>query len=264
MRTEILLVTPEMAKEFLKRNIGNRPCYQKTVLDYARQMKDGEWRLTGQGISISKNGLILDGQHRLEAVIKANTPIEFLVITGVDDDTFANYDVGKNRSFSDVFYIEGIKSYTRMSSIITSYHRRSNGVALAESTKKLSKKNAIDLYYKHASLFTEILKESERYYNSGLMTISFMGGFIAYLIIDKKHLPDKVFSFFEQLTSGRDVENNTILLFRDILIKDLAGRYKMSPKMKESLLATTWNRYVQGVELKVLKYYTDKEIEEII
>ena len=38
----------------------------------------------------------------------------------------------------------------------------------------------------------------------------------------------------------------------------------MYKKMKESLLATTWNRYVQGVELKVLKYYTDKEIEEII
>lgn len=266
MNTEIKLVTPEMAMELLKRNINNRRLSERTVGYYAEQMRNNEWRLTGQGISISENGVILDGQHRLEAVVRAKTPVKFLIIYGVKDDTFANYDVGKNRSFGDVFDIQGIPYSSLVSSIIVSYHRRILGITHRPDHKKqLSKKNALTLYYKNAELFKEIAKNSTRIYSySRLLRAAYMGGFMAYLIIEKKHSPEKVYSFFDQILSGRNIENNTILLLRDNLIKDGTGRYKMSPKMKDALIIITWNRYVKGVEINRLRYSTEKEIEEII
>lgn len=270
MNAKVVLITPEKAQELLKRNTDNRPLRYKTVLFYAEEMKRGNWRLTGQGISISQSGRILDGQHRLEAIIKSGCPISMLLIEGVADDTFSTYDTGKNRSYSDIFSIAGIKNSTQVSSTISNYYKwKMNFSSVMDSrvegSVSLSKKMALNIYYENPEFFQEVtLKAIALVAKTKLLSQAYLGGFMSYLILEKKHNSEKVFSFAEQVMTGRDIENNTINLFRDVLIRDLSERYKMTEKMKHTLLITTWNRYVTGVELKQLKYYADKEIEQII
>lgn len=108
MKAEVVTVTPEMAKVFLSCNSSNRPLNNSVVNVYAKDMKQGNWKLGGQGISISTTGRLLDGQHRLSAIIKANVPVTMLVCSDVDD-TNANFDNGKKRSITDQYKIKNDK-----------------------------------------------------------------------------------------------------------------------------------------------------------
>lgn len=99
MKAEVKTVTPEMAKEYLKLNTSNRTLRTSKVRAYARDMLNGTWQLTGQGITISKDGVLLDGQHRLEAIVLANKPIDMLVVTEADNTYM--YDCGLKRSYGD-------------------------------------------------------------------------------------------------------------------------------------------------------------------
>ena len=102
MNPQVQLVTPEMAKEYLAKNTDNRNKRGWWVSGLASQIKRGEWIPTHQGVGITKSGKLIDGQHRLEAIIEANIPVEMMVTTGVRDDAYKVLDNGIKRTLSDL------------------------------------------------------------------------------------------------------------------------------------------------------------------
>ena len=102
MTPQVQLVTPEMAKEYLAKNTDNRNKRGWWVSGLASQIKRGEWIPTHQGVGITKSGKLIDGQHRLEAIIEANIPVEMMVTTGVRDDAYKVLDNGIKRTLSDL------------------------------------------------------------------------------------------------------------------------------------------------------------------
>src|SRR5690554_4199143 len=110
METTIEQITPAVALELLRLNTANRGFSQATVNFYAKQMENGEWKTTSQGIAISSDNRIIDGQHRLMAIVKTKLPQMMLVTRGLDyNEVFAVYDTGKNRTAGDVLQIRGVK-----------------------------------------------------------------------------------------------------------------------------------------------------------
>lgn len=87
IRSEVVCMTPEIAKAYLETNKGNRNVRPSQVAFLANSMTRGDWVLTHQGIAISKDGILIDGQHRLLAVIKANMAIPMMVTYGLDRKT---------------------------------------------------------------------------------------------------------------------------------------------------------------------------------
>jgi hypothetical protein len=65
-------------------------------------IKRGEWIPTHQGVAFAKSGKLIDGQHRLEAIVEANIPVEMLVVTGVRDDAYKVLDNGIKRTMADL------------------------------------------------------------------------------------------------------------------------------------------------------------------
>jgi hypothetical protein len=102
MRFEEVLVTPEVARRWLERNAGNRRVRESHVEALALAMMGGEWRLTHQGIAFDPEGNLLDGQHRLRAVVLAETPVRMTVARDVAPEAFAALDLGKARRIADV------------------------------------------------------------------------------------------------------------------------------------------------------------------
>lgn len=90
-------VTPEDAEKWLAHRESNRSIGKKMVERYANEIREGNWLVTGDAIRFAKNGKLIDGQHRLAAIIEANTPIETWVIRGLDIETMAVMDSGKKR-----------------------------------------------------------------------------------------------------------------------------------------------------------------------
>lgn len=95
----IMKITPEVATDWLEnRNLStNRNLSISTASRYAKTMSEGRWLLTHQGIAFDSDGFLIDGQHRLQAVILAATPIEMFVAVGFNNDTFAVLDSGLRR-----------------------------------------------------------------------------------------------------------------------------------------------------------------------
>lgn len=113
MKTEVMLVTPSMAREFLahlNEFDKNRPVRSRVVSQYARDMKNGDWKLTHQGIAFDEKGVLRDGQHRLLAIIESDTPVLMPVTFGLPYCSYEGIDVGVKRNTRDVFALSDEKS----------------------------------------------------------------------------------------------------------------------------------------------------------
>ena len=111
MYTSVVLITPAMASEMLSRNMKcNRPVMKSTVHSYARMMRNGNWNLTHQGIAFDENGNLIDGQHRLNAIIEANISVMMNVTYNVhrnQGETFT-IDMGRKRTYANIVSMSGI------------------------------------------------------------------------------------------------------------------------------------------------------------
>jgi hypothetical protein len=66
-------ITPETAAKMLAKNVGNRSPRMSTVRFYAAEMKAGRWQETHQALAVDCDGNLVDGQHRLLAVVASGT-----------------------------------------------------------------------------------------------------------------------------------------------------------------------------------------------
>lgn len=105
---ERMLIDPDQAMAWLETtNTNNRKFSEKHVHRLARDMADGKWRLTHEGIAFDPNGRLLDGQHRLWAIVVAGVAVEMFVWRNIDPDSMMAIDCGKTRSMSDILNIAG-------------------------------------------------------------------------------------------------------------------------------------------------------------
>lgn len=101
IKTSIVMMTPEMASALLSRNESNRNLRKYWVGELASAIKSGEWKLTHQGVAISKSGRLLDGQHRLQAIVSAGIAVPITLSENCDEESFAYIDKGVKRSIGD-------------------------------------------------------------------------------------------------------------------------------------------------------------------
>jgi hypothetical protein len=76
MKFNVEKINPQGAEFLLIKNTINRKLRPSIVRDFARQMRLNLWREnTGEAIKITSNGHLLDGQHRLTALVKAGVTL---------------------------------------------------------------------------------------------------------------------------------------------------------------------------------------------
>lgn len=122
MKTKVVLITPEIAARWLSNNSGNRRITPSRVSALASEMSSGRWILTGQAVQLDSTGRLIDGQHRLSAVVQSGVSVQMLVANGVDRSAQVVIDTGKTRSFSDVLTMNGIgNSDTRMPAVVRAF-----------------------------------------------------------------------------------------------------------------------------------------------
>lgn len=96
-------VTPAMAAIYLIANVGNRVVKKSNVAYFVKLIKNGEFFTTHQGIAFSEDGRLLDGQHRLLAIIETGIGAWVMVTRGLSDNAFQAIDFGGvRRSYSDI------------------------------------------------------------------------------------------------------------------------------------------------------------------
>ncbi len=116
-KTVKIAITPEIAEEYLSHNTHNRALTPSKVDRHVRTIQRNEWMTTHQGVALDWNGNLLDGQHRLRAIVESGRTVTMYVTTGMDPATFAVIDTGKNRSATDALHVEGYGSASKLSAV---------------------------------------------------------------------------------------------------------------------------------------------------
>lgn len=266
MDTSILkevIITPEIAMELLQTNLRNRPMNRQLVLFYTSQMEKGLWKFNGEPIIISNNNMLLDGQHRLAAIIKSKIPQKMVIVSNIDSNTFDTIDVGRIRTAGDMLSILNVKNSKQIGAFISAYSvllTNSYDILNGKKVSKLSKNEIVAEYNNNPDFWNDIYVQASRFHNKiHLMNMGSIGGYMAYLIKNKQHDVEKVTSFFNQLFFDTNIENSTIPLLREKLLKSAIGQYKLTQRYKHALIVKTWNAFILGKDFKVLSFNVDKD-----
>jgi hypothetical protein len=260
MEFKKVLITPDYARKILKTNKSNRVLRMPTILRYSKDMSNGNWKTdTAETIKISDEGNLIDGQHRLHAVIHSNQSIFFHVAYNIDRDVFKYLDTGASRSASDIFKIDGIKNAHSVTSIIQTYNRlKISGLRTLQKNQNLTNAELLDVYYENPEYWQYVCRKSDSWYDSfaKILSQSTIGGFFALFNDINK---DDSENFVNQLCTGHNITNQTIELLRKRLIQEKISIKKTSPLIRNSMILKTWNLFRKNESVKVLKFDPEKE-----
>lgn len=166
MKTSNEKFTPAMASNVLEsHNPRNRNVSESTVQAYANDMKNGRWLVTHQGLAFDENEDLIDGQHRLWAVIFANVTVEFQVTRGIPVQEVRNgvvlkpmdvIDSGRVRTTGQKMTLaHGIKNGNQVAAAVRGI------VGILDPTlrfKKMSTSNSLFIYEQYGKDIEAILE----------------------------------------------------------------------------------------------------------
>ena len=155
IRDKTELITPELAKEMLKRNKKNRPINWRKVEQYADMMDSGDWKVHSQGIVLDNHDNILTGQKRLWAVIYSNTAVHMRISRGCPEETAKYLDRGTPQSSRDLATRETGRKHSPTEASIA------RGVCVLRGILKPSNNDLAEVMAEKASWMEEILKQTK-------------------------------------------------------------------------------------------------------
>lgn len=114
----VVFVTPEMAERWLKLNTHNRKLRERDIKTYARDMRSGNWLLTGEGVKFASDGSLLDGQHRLTAIARTGVTVPMYVMRGISPEAQGVMDTGRKRTAADALTIGGERNTSMLAATV--------------------------------------------------------------------------------------------------------------------------------------------------
>lgn len=243
--SDIVAITPTDAAKWLRANRVNRPVRRKHVEFLARQMTDGEWKVNGQAIVIGDNEQILDGQHRLLAIIESGVTVESLVVYGISEDAFKTIDTGIVRTGSDALALNFNENTGTVKAVGTAalWCVRIEAGFIGRG-RKLSNGEVIQYVRQHASLW-ECAKAVESY-PKDTRPLSVGVGTALYEIFQRKDVAMAA-QFIERLYLGAELpQASPEFLVRALLNRRDSRQYNMQNRVR--MVIKAWNLRRRGFD----------------
>lgn len=246
--SKIMTITPAIAQEFLLKNTNNRPLRKERIDYYLDQMRKGLWLVQNDDICFDWDGNLINGQHRLSAVVKLGKPIDMGVKFGLHPRTFAIMDVGANRSAGDIFSISGVSNGNAKAAITKFYLQFKKGKmfdAGGLARFKMGNNEILSFAEKNLPRCDEVYSYTNKIYKTFKpIAARYLGGLYWLLSdIDAKAAND----FFELYGTGIGLtERHPVYILRTKLLSDMSSvkKYPITDKLLWFIMA--WNYYRQG------------------
>ena len=248
-------ITPEVARKMLEANVNNRKKKSESI---DKDIERGRWRINGATIVFSDDGVLLDGQNRLDAVVKTGIPIVTVVVYGVQAESQVSMDMGVKRQVNDFLTMRGYKEATLVSAVGTAVCR-SDILGLSSS-----------FGYRRGSDYTveDILLFIEKNYESRLAPILndvddtarryrfvWRGTLGALYDAFRRCGGEDDYRFFVDQMLGKRAQCQPVRVLANRLI-DNAN--KKQDRLTQETIAVyfvkVWNAYMCGREINSLKY----------
>lgn len=267
---EIVQVDADKAREYLAKEKTPEPGVKgtnrkhgvRTVAEYAAAMLRGEWELTHQGIAFNEHGELVDGGHRLRAIVlasqtKPKIAIQFMVTTGLTERAMATMDIGRRRIPSDFLRMLGKTNTSSLGGIIRLVYCYDNVPWSSTETwgryritprvqeDFLNENPALEEAVDHAFPLKRLFKSSA----TG-----------AFWFLATRERPDvDVHAFLEQLRTGELLEKgDPALTLRELMLNTRAALRRFEGSQELALLIKAFNKWVAGEQARVFAFRVDE------
>lgn len=245
-------VDPATAKNWLTYNTHNRPIKPAEVAKLVGIIERGEWVLNGDPVRFSKNETLLDGQHRLAAVVESGKTVQMLVIEGLEDETQETMDLGARRSLKDALVLRGLNNASSLAALISYWWRYENGY-IRYPTMKPTIAQGLALLEDHPTL-PDIQVQARRVLGRFRLSAAMLGACLyEFESIDSEATE----RFVEALTTGVDLkEGNAILALRRYLERQqqAGAGSRASGVVTHALFIKAWNAWRDSVRVGQLNW----------
>jgi hypothetical protein len=242
-----VLVTPALAKEWLNRNTHNRKVRARAVFDYARDMAAGNWKHNGEAIKFSRSGALLDGQHRLLAIVESGVAVELLVVNDLDDDAQETMDSGRRRTTGDALNLRGETNFTVLAAILKKVWQWDQGDHRFNSNISPTTAECAQLLADRPELRRSAEIASRIQGAFPYLPQSITG--TAHHIFSRIDLGEATW-FFQRLADGAELPlTHPILTLRNRALTDRANGQNRNPDRTMAYLIRTWNAVREGRDL---------------
>ena len=245
---KIETVTPQKAEAWLGKAAGNRNIRATKVAEYAAAMTRGEWKLSGEAIKFNGQDMI-DGQHRLKAVIESGQSVPMLVVRGLETDVMEVLDTGRKRTLADLLKIRGEVSALNLAAALTGLHQTRIAIEtgtwpMKQGKTAITNQQALTLLEEEPTIRDSVVGGwiNLRAQRHGLYAqpTALVVGYHIFSDIDEE---DR--DHFYRMLQGIDVpDNSPVLHFR----RRFSGGFDMPTNRRDHIayLFKTWNYWRNG------------------
>lgn len=258
LTTEIVKVTPVMAEKWLGKNVKNRNVSQREVTRYARAMERGEWLITGEAVKFAATGELLDGQHRLAAIVRSGRTVPLLVVRGLTADVQDVLDTGRARTASDQLTIHGYANAQILAAAARIAILYESGLFYRDKgLQQVSHRQILDYCAGNTTLTYASSRAHVIAKGSELQP-----AVCAFTIYTLTKLSDeKAETFFDRLADGVELPSGSPILALRARLRTLRDeRTSLPVEAKVGLVFRTWNAWLAGRKLTGLPLYRQGEL----
>ncbi|HMB94089.1 MAG TPA: hypothetical protein VKP65_24785 [Rhodothermales bacterium] len=263
-------MTPTLASAWLEKNTHNRPRQTRLVNRYAQLMTEGRWLVTSDAIAFDTSGRLVNGQHRLGAIVKSGTAQTMLVARGLAPDVFQVIDYGKKRSAADTLAVEGYKNASVMAAMCKLVFNWESGNLRRALHGSIENGDVIRIasgYPEIEAMVTHAFRHAKDF--SGMVPASYMC-FIYWAFARHGSVQTaRIGQFTEQVATGIGFtsKRDPSYLLRQLLLDDAMSRkqnlVRLSGQARIAAIIHAANAFMQSEELVKLRIKTDPFPEPI-
>lgn len=251
--TAIVNVTPDQATTWLaENNTHNRTLREGKVSQYARDMAAGHWQFNGDPVRFAADGTLLDGQHRLSAVIRSGVTVPMVVIWGLARATQETMDIGAVRTMADALRLRGAEDSKYLAAIARRLVMFDNGSFTDNGKVSPSFAEMHEFIEKESSL-SRAVEIARRTHSARVpMAPSVIGS--AYHVCSRLDVPSAELFYVTQLIDcvGLREGDPARVLLRRFQVESAAGR-NMHPDDGFRYAILAWNHFRAGRQISKLQ-----------
>ena len=264
MTARVVLLTRDIAIAWLKRNDKNRRFSRENAGALVDEMGSGYWLENGESIVFDVNGVLVDGQHRLQAVLNTGYEYSVPVITGVQAEVRPTVDTGMKRTGGNNLAMVGeINSGTLAATILLWKGYESRQVAGMTHPYRRTSISAIMKYLEEWPELRLAVKAARsltpQKQGRAIVPVSEVA-MIWNAIVQSGASQDRASEFLGSVLSGFNLyPGNPILALRRRLIEHMRPGHRMHKRERLALILRAWQLWSTGQMRQVLRWEPDQE-----
>lgn len=259
VKSRVEYIDASVASAWLSKNTRNRPLNSRLIKRITSQIRNGEWALNGESIVWGSDGILIDGQHRLLAIVEAGVAspgLPCVVVYGITPDAFKTVDSGQSRFAKDDLALLGYNNTALLASAAALlYVYKVHGTMLPAGVNRPTRSQTVETMLMEPGL-AKARQAAEAIHRKMPNVFKTQTSVLYHLFgeID----PELNELFWNLLADGSNLDKNSpILILRNRITASFVGshvRNSYAAAEFAALCIKGWNAWIAGQKIAQLRW----------